>query len=99
MSHACFSCRKWDLETKRPLDGYVRATTQRIHPIGVNGRPVQVVHALCALCSLLWDMDVQFEADGRFRDASAMYAAAMASNFQKGTWTSNCTNPKWGGWV
>lgn len=97
MSAPCYSCRKWDLETRRPLDGYVAAGQSRIHPIGINGRPCQIVYALCSVCAELWDMDIQFEADGRFRDSSAMYAAANYKRRQ--SWTADCTNPKWGGWI
>lgn len=97
MSTPCLSCRKWNLETKRPEDCYVKATTNRIHTIGINGKPAAVLHALCALCSELWDMDIEFESDGGFRDSAAMYAAA---DFSQRNWTRNQTNmPKWGGWV
>lgn len=97
MSAPCLSCRKWSLDTKKPLDCYVKAVSQRIHAIGINGSPVSVVHALCAVCAELWDMNIDFEADGNFRDASAMYAAA---NFQQRNWVRTQTQtPKWGGWV
>lgn len=97
MSTACLACRKWDLETRRPLDGHVAATTTRLHSIGINGRPTTIVYSLCALCSELWDMDIDFEADGNFRNSSAMYAAADYQARHKGPWTQNHTN--WGGWL